>query len=83
MNDALEKFENHPSVHKIRKTFLNDGKCSLQFVNADLVRKEIMNLDGSKVTPNDDIRQYPSILWQIHQDSTYILDLLLTSPFPT
>ena len=57
MNDALEKFENHPSVYKIRKTFLNDGKCSLQFVNADLVRK-----DGSKVTPNGDIRQYPSIL---------------------
>lgn len=58
MNDVLGKFENHPSVHKIRKTFLNDEKCSLQFVNADLVRKEIMNLDGSKVTPNDDIRQY-------------------------
>lgn len=62
MNDVLGKFENHPSVHKIRKTFLNDGKCSLQFVNADLVRKEIMNLDGSKVTLNGDIRQYPSIL---------------------
>ena len=52
INDILEKHKHHPSVQEISQTFMtNDFK----FVTEDLVRKKIMNLDGSKATPIGDI----------------------------
>ena len=46
---------NHPSVHKIRQTFMTDEKISFKIVAEDIVRKKVMNLDGSKTTPNGDV----------------------------
>ena len=55
INDILEKHKNHPSVQEISQTFMTNKKFSFEFVTEDLVREEIMNLDGSKATPIDDI----------------------------
>ena len=55
INDILEKHKNHPSVQEISQTFMTNKKFSFEFVTEDLVRKEIMNLDGSKATPIGDI----------------------------
>ena len=54
INNVLEKFENHHSVHKIRQTFKTDEKFSFKIVTEDAVKKENMNLNGSKITPNGD-----------------------------
>ena len=43
------------SENKISQTFMINKKSSFKFVTEDLVRKEIMNLDGSKATPIGDI----------------------------
>ena len=51
INDILEKHKNHPSVREISQTFMTNKKFSFEFVTEDLVRKEIMNLDGSKAIP--------------------------------
>ena len=55
INDILEKHKNHPSVQEISQTFMTNKKFSFEFVTEDLVREEIMNLDGSKATPIGDI----------------------------
>ena len=54
MNDVLENFKNYPGVHTIRQTFMTDKNFSFEFVSKDVVRKKIMNLDASKITPNGD-----------------------------
>ena len=58
INDVLEKSKNHASVYEVRQTFMTDEKFSFKFVTDDLVKKEIMNLDGSKTTPNGDIQYF-------------------------
>ena len=55
INDILEKHKNHPSVHVINRALMTNEKFSFKFVTEDLVREEIMNLDGSKATPIGDI----------------------------
>ena len=55
INDALQKSRKHPGVHKIRQMLMTDKKFSFGFVTKDVVRKEIVNLDGSKATLNGDI----------------------------
>ena len=55
INDILEKHKHHPSVQEISQTFMTNEKFSFKFVTEDLVREEIMNLDGSKATPIGDI----------------------------
>ena len=50
-----QEFKNHPSIHQIRQTFMTDKKFSFKIVTEDIVMKEVMHLDGSKVTPNGDI----------------------------
>ena len=55
LNDILEKHITHPSVQEISQTFMTNKKFSFKFVTEDLVREEIMNLDGSNATPIDDI----------------------------
>ena len=54
-NDILEKHKHHPSVQEIGQTFMTNGKFSFKFLTEDLVREEIMNLNGSKATPIGDI----------------------------
>ena len=46
----IKKDNDQPSVHKIRQTFMTDEKFSFKNVTEDIVRKEIMDLDGSKAT---------------------------------
>ena len=41
--------DNHPSVHKIKQTFMTDEKISFKI--EDIVRKKVINLDSSKATP--------------------------------
>ena len=55
MNDVLEIFKNRLSVHKIIQTFMTDEKFSFKIITEDILRKEIMNLDVCKPTPNGDI----------------------------
>ena len=55
ISDILQKHKNHPSVQDISQTFTTNKKFSFEFVTEDLVREEIMNLDGSKATPIGDI----------------------------
>ena len=55
MNDVLEIFKNRLSVHKIIQTFMTDEEFSFKIITEDIVRKEIMNLDVCKPTPNGDI----------------------------
>ena len=55
INDILEKHKHHPSVHQISQAFMTNEKFSFKFVTEDLVREEVMNLDGSKATPIGDI----------------------------
>ena len=55
INDILEKHKSHPSVQEISQTFMINKKFTFEFVAEDLVRKEIMNLGGSKATPIGDI----------------------------
>ena len=55
INNILEKHKHHPSVHVINRAFMTNEKFSFKFVTEDLVREEVMNLDGSKATPIGDI----------------------------
>ena len=55
INDILEKHKHHPSVPEISQTLITNEKFSFKFVTEDLVREQIMNLDGSKTTPIGDI----------------------------
>ena len=41
INNVLEKFKNHPSVRKIRQTFMTDEKLSFKIVAKDIVRKNL------------------------------------------
>ena len=55
INDILEKHKHHPSVQVINRAFMTNEKFSFKFVTEDLVREDVMNLDGSKATPIGDI----------------------------
>ena len=55
MEDILKAFEFHPNIEKIRKAINATEKFSFRHVKDDVVRKFIMNLDGSKATPVEDI----------------------------
>ena len=46
INDILEKHKHHPSVQVINRAFMTNEKFSFKFVTEDLVREEVMNLDG-------------------------------------
>ena len=55
INEILEKHKHHPSVHVINQAFMTNEKFSFKFVMEDLVREEVMNLDGSKAAAIGDI----------------------------
>ena len=55
ISDILENHKHHPTVQEISQTFMNKEKFSFKFVTEDVVREEIVNLDGSKATPIGDI----------------------------
>ena len=55
LDDILEKFDTHPSILKIKQKLKNNESFSFQLVTEDQVRKEILNLNGSKATPIGDI----------------------------
>ena len=55
MEDVLDAFSSHPSIERVRRTVKTNEKFSFQPVSEDLVRKIILNLDGSKATPVGDI----------------------------
>ena len=55
INNVLEKHKHHPSVQVINRVFMTNEKFSFKFVTKDLVREEVMNLDGSKATLIGDI----------------------------
>ena len=57
ISDTLEKHKNHPSVQEISQTFMTNKKSFFKFVTENLLREEIMNLDGSKATSIGDILQ--------------------------
>ena len=57
VSDVLEKHKNHPSVQEISQNFMTNKKSFFKFVTENLLREEIMNLDGSKTTPIGDILQ--------------------------
>ena len=44
-----------PTVDKMRQTFMTDEMFPFKIVTEDIVRKETVNLDGSKTTPDGDI----------------------------
>ena len=47
----FQKSKHYPSIHEISHTFMTNEKLSFKFMMEDLVREEVMNLDGSKATP--------------------------------
>ena len=51
INDILEKQKNHPSLQEISQTFMANKNFSFKLMTEDLVKEEIMNLDGFKATP--------------------------------
>ena len=55
INNILKEYKHHPSVNVINRAFMTNEKFSFKFVTEDLVRKKVMNLDGSKPTPIGDI----------------------------
>ena len=56
LEDVLKAFESHPSIEKIKRAINTTGKFSFfWFCQDDEVRKFIMNLDGSKAIPVEDI----------------------------
>ena len=56
ISDILEKHKNHPrSVQEISQTFMTNKKFFFEFMTEDLVREELMNLDGFKATLIGDI----------------------------
>ena len=56
LEDVLKAFESHPSIEKIKRAINTTGKFSFfSFCQDDEVRKFIMNLDGSKAIPVEDI----------------------------
>ena len=55
INNILEKHKHHPSVHVINRAFMTNEKFSFKFVTEDLVRAEVVNLNGSKATATGDI----------------------------
>ena len=62
LEDILKGYESHQSIEKIKKAINTTQNFSIRHVKDDEVRNFIMNLDGSKVTPNN---WYPSS----HNDS--------------
>ena len=55
LKDMLDTFDYHPSIERIRGTVKTNEKFSFQPVPEDLIREIILNLDGSKTTPVEDI----------------------------
>ena len=55
LEDMLDAFNSHPSIERIRRTVKTNEKFSFHPVSEELVRKTILNLNGSKVTPVGDI----------------------------
>ena len=55
LEDILKVFEFHSSIEKIKKAINTTKKFSFCNVKDDEVRKFIMNLDGSKAIPVEDI----------------------------
>ena len=55
IKNILEKHKHHPTVQVINRVFMTNEKFFFKLVAEDLVREEVINLDGSKVTPIADI----------------------------
>ena len=47
LEDVLDAFNSHPSIETIRRTVKSNEKFSFQPVLEDLVRENILNIDGS------------------------------------
>lgn len=54
INENLQLYPTS-SVHKIKQTFITDGKLSFKIITKNIVRKEISQLDSLKASPNSDI----------------------------
>ena len=52
---AIEKYENHPSISKIKQQIPEGSKFSFKPTDLESVTKEIANLDKSKATPLESI----------------------------
>ena len=55
LEDILKAFKSHSGIEKIKKAINTTEKFSFCNVKDDVVRKFIVNLDGSKATPVGDI----------------------------
>ena len=55
LEDVVDAFNSHPSIERIRGTVKTNEKFSSHPVSEGLVRKIILNLDGSTATPIGDI----------------------------
>ena len=56
LEDFLKEFESPSSIEKSTKEFNATEKFSFGHVKDHEVRKFIMNLDGSKVNPAEDVK---------------------------
>ena len=54
-NDSQKRFEQHPSILKIRETFKTENKLSLCTISLQEMEHEIMNLKLNKALPFNDI----------------------------
>ena len=52
---AIQKYQNHPSIQMIKKTFDNDKTFSFDLFPSDTMFKEIVSLDTNKSTYSNDI----------------------------
>ena len=52
---AIEKYENHPSIVKIKQQTLEDSRFSFKQTDLKSVTEEVANLNESKATPIDSV----------------------------
>ena len=52
---AIKKYKNHPSICRMKSSFEHPKVFSFKYLNVDDVKRETNNLNGKKVTPEDDI----------------------------
>ena len=55
IRQAIEKYQNHPSIKVIRENIDTTNNFSFELINPECISKIINNLDTSKVTQQGDI----------------------------
>ena len=55
IRQAIEKYQNHPSIKVIRENIDTTNNFSFELINPECISKIINNLDTSKVTQEGDI----------------------------